>query len=316
MASLAATASLTHPINPLIERDYYVSIGLPIEQLGNKSLQIKPVESKPYVNWSDKESSSVFNFLQKIVAVWNKNKIANQYLIFGKQRSGEKSFSWEAVPYYNPSNIISRFWQQFTILWRITFGGMTITDAKKQNQIDEYKQLFTGFSSSMHESAKKTDDIVRSNDAFCKSEVIEKQLVLAGRKINVLFNYAPIGFGGERLHFLIVPKEHKSKFSDLSEEEYLEVTKVSQKLIQHFTSTRTIEDVYLFHKTGVDAGQTIPHWHQHIILTSNKTQNFFGRLTVLKNMLIGGSSPMKGAELADRIQSLKAELKYLELKND
>ena len=59
-----------------------------------------------------------------------------------------------------------------------------------------------------------------------------------------------------------------------------------------FKQTRKAEDIYLFHKTGIDAGQTVPHWHMHLIVTANKTQGFFGKLTVLKNMLFG-SSPMK-----------------------
>ena len=309
----AAALSVAHPLlaQGIVAIDGEIELSVPRAQLANKSVQIVSSEGKSYVDWSAEKRSSVFRLLQKTAEVWKRNGIAEQYLIYGKQESGGKAFSWEAVPYYTPSNIIGRIWQQFVVLWRTTFGGAVLTEVRQQQEAEFYKRLF---SPSMAESAEKTAAIALGNDAFCNPAVIDRQVVLAGQKVNVLFNYAPIGFGGERLHFLVVPKDHKSKFIELSEEEYLEVTEWSQKLIQHFKSNRSIECVYLFDKTGVDAGQTIPHWHQHIVLTASKVQGVFGKLTVLKNMLFG-SSPMRGAALTDRVQALSNELKYLELKS-
>lgn len=319
MSVLAYSSGTDHVTTPpisqrVLEKEGSVSISIPERQLANKSLQITPLNSKSYVAWSIEDRSNVYAALQKTVDVWKKSGFADQYLVYGKQQSSDMSFNWEVVPYYKPSTFIGRIWQQFFVLWKITFGGTTLSESQRQKEVDEYKAVFKEFMPSVQDGAQKIMDVVQGNDAFCKAEVINKQLVLEGRSINVLYNYAPIGFGGERLHFLIVPKEHKTKFSELSEEEYLEATDVSQKLMSHFSVTREIEDVYIFHKTGVDAGQTVPHWHMHMILTSNKTQDIFGKLTVLKNMLIG-SSPMKGEELSRKVSSLKDELKFLQTKS-
>jgi diadenosine tetraphosphate (Ap4A) HIT family hydrolase len=294
---------LSHQV---IEENNTISVNIPKIQLANRSLQVAPLEDKPYVSWTDEDHSNVYHSLQKTVAIWKENNIADQYMIYGKQESGSKAFSWEAVPYQKTSNIFARFWQQLQVLWRITFGGMTTSDAQKQQQVNEYTNLFENYVPTVTESAEKVME-VSSRCPFCKEDVIDKQLVIEGRKVNVLFNYAPIGFGGEKLHFLVVPKDHKKNFGEVSEEEYVEASQVSQELIQFFNRTRSVEDVYMFHKTGADAGQTVPHWHQHIILTTSKTQDVFGKLTVLKNMLFG-TSPMKDPELARRVQSLKLEL--------
>ncbi len=250
--------------------------------------------------------------LQKTVAIWKEKGIADQYLVYGKEQPGTGvPFNWEAVPYYKPRTIIGRIWQQLSVLYRITFGGATASLTQRQKQIKEYKTSFEDSSELIQKQIKKVDDTIVGHDAFCKDEVIDKQSVLKGRTVNVLYNYAPIGFGGERLHFLIVPKKHRTRFSDLAEEEYLEATKLTQALSKHFYKTRSIQNGHIFHKTGEDAGQTVPHWHMNMILTANKAQGFFGKLTVLKNMLFG-SSPMKDAALKEKVQSLRSELEYLQ----
>lgn len=296
----------------VVEEYQSICIKIPENPLANKSLQMTTHQNHPYVDWAYEDRFNVFASLQKTVAVWREKGIADQYLVYGKQKlENDTTFNWEIVPYYKPSTIIGRIWQQFLVLWRIMFGGVKLSETQRQKQLEEYKISFKEFSPSLHGQAEKVSEVV--NDAFCKPEVINRQSVLEGRSINVLYNYAPIGFGGERLHFLVVPKVHKAKFSELSEEEYLEATELTQKLITHFSQTRPIQDVYLFHKTGVDAGQTVPHWHMHMILISNKTQGFFGKLTVLKNMLMG-SSPMKDNDLKEKVGSLRSELKHLQTK--
>ena len=61
------------------------------------------------------------------------------------------------------------------------------------------------------------------------------------------------------------------------------------------------------HKTGIDAGQSVKHWHLHVIFSTNTAQNFWGRITVIRNILFG-SSPMKRDELARKVGALRLEL--------
>lgn len=304
-------ASSSPMIPHIVEEMRAVNIVIPEKPLAHQSLQITTSPHKRYEEWNKQVRSDTYTSLQKIVSVWNASGIAEQYLVYGKQESDQPSFSWEAIPYSKTDNTIGRLWQQFLVLWRITFGGGSDSETTKQKQRDEYKRSFQEYSSSPPQIAQITDQVTSGNDAFCQSDVIEKQQVLEGRTTRVLYNYAPIGFGGERLHFLLVPKAHKPKFSDLSREEYLEATEFAQKIMTHFSHSREIQSVYLFHKTGAEAGQTVPHWHMHMILTSNKAQNVFGKMTVLKNMLFG-SSPMNDHELKERVKKLHSELEYLE----
>jgi diadenosine tetraphosphate (Ap4A) HIT family hydrolase len=150
------------------------------------------------------------------------------------------------------------------------------------------------------------EETIQGNDAFCDQKVIDKQLVFEGKEINILYNYAPIVLGEGKLHFLIVPKQHRSKFTDLTETEYLDVMQLSQKLVG-FYKGKGYHTAYLFDKTGIEAGQTVPHWHEHVVFTATKTQEFFGKLTVLKNMLFG-SSPLPSKELQIRVLLLKEDL--------
>lgn len=88
---------------------------------------------------------------------------------------------------------------------------------------------------------------------------------------------------------------------------------MTTKLVDHMTNSRkTVKNVYLLNKTGVDAGQTVKHWHLHVIFSTSTAQDFWGKITVIKNILFG-SSPMKKDELAKNIGKLRAELSGLRL---
>jgi diadenosine tetraphosphate (Ap4A) HIT family hydrolase len=278
------------------------SITIPQRSLKKNALQVSTIQEKSFLNLNDDEHISHFSLLTRIVSVWEKNKIADQYLVYAKQEKNGANFNWQIIPYNKTNNIISRIFQQFVVLFRITFGGFLLSDNQKEKLTEEYQRYFRSAKANDVFSEKK------GSDSFCKDEVIERQSVLKGKYINVLYNYAPIGFGGEKLHFLITPIRHKSKFNELSKEEYLEAEKLTQRLIDHFYKTRDINAVYFFHKTGFDAGQSVNHFHQHVVLTTNKTQDMLGKLTVLKNMLFG-SKAMSDEDLYKKVSSLREELR-------
>lgn len=298
---MSVSLSAVEP-SSIIEQNTFVSIVVPEKQLSKGSLKIAPLQEKSFSKWTVEEHSSSYDYLRKAATVWEKTGISEQYLVYGKQDlKNDAAFNWEVAPFYKTSTWAGRIWQQFLVLWRIAFGGVGPSDGQKQ--LDDYKVSFGQISS----QAARVDETARGNDAFCNPEVVKNQTVLEGRTVNVLYNYAPIGFGGEKLHFLIVPKKHRTKFSDLSKEEYLEATEKAQQLMFHFTASRSVQDAYLFHKTGEDAGQTVSHWHLHLILTAGKTQDILGKLTVLKNMLFS-ASPMKNSELREKVESLRSEI--------
>ncbi len=224
---------------------------------------------------------------QESLKVMKNQATSESYMFIAK----EPSFTWEYVPYAPCKTAIGRAIQQIQVVWRIAFGG--IPTSQKESQITKNVQK------------------AAENDAFCKASTIDKQWVITGKKVNVLFNYAPIGLGGEeRLHFLIVPKAHRTRFTDITRDEYRESMQFATKLISHFKKTRKSSHAYLFHKTGRDAGQTVPHWHMHLIFAQTKAQDFLSKLQLVKNILFG-STPLKADLLQKRVLELREELRAI-----
>jgi len=277
---------------------------VPSNQLLDQSLHIV-APNKQFNNWSVQNHADSYLFMQFIARAWKSSNFTDQYLIYGKINSNP--FTWEMVPYQKCYTYIGRAFQQLQVLWRTVFGGMKISEESCNTQVKRYELLL----GTPAETIEVSDRCSRSNDSFCNDDTIERQWVVTGKKINVLFNYAPIGFGGERLHFLVVTKEHRETFTDLTEEEYCESLELTARLVDHFTETRkNVKSVYLLNKTGVDTGQTVKHWHLHVIFSTNTAQDFWGKMTVIKNILLG-SSPMKKEDLAKRVGDFREELANL-----
>ena len=275
---------------------------VPEHPLAPNSLRIEPKKDvKKFTDWNDINIQETHVLIQRIVDVWQKMGITD-YLIYGKESDDSKSaFGWEIVPYRHNEWRFWRFWNQLKVLWNISFGSLSTDKTGMNKVITDFEKNRKKFIQASYPQNLS----IRGNDAFCNQKIIEKQRVFEGRTVNILYNYAPIG--KEKLHFLIVPKEHHVKFSDLTMEEYEETMKLSQKLI-NFYKSKGIKTVYLFDKSGTEAGQTVPHWHEHVVFTATKTQEFIGKLTILKNMLIGSSS-LSDDKLKKQVEYLKNELR-------
>lgn len=272
---------------------------IPSKQLQGHSLQVI-APGKQFKDWSARMHAESYRFLQRIAQGWKNSHFTDQYLIYGKIDAN--IFRWEIVPYRKCRTCIGRIVQQLQVIWRTVFGGITVSKESCKQQSDWYHQLLSKFIPVKRSSRASTHD-----DAFCKQGTIDRQRVIEGKRVNVLFSYAPIGYGGEKLHFLIIPKDHCEMFTDITQEEYCESLSLTKKLIDHFTNTRnTIKNVYLYHKTGIDL-QTVRHWHLHVIFSANTAQDFWGKITIIKNTLIG-SSAMKNDDLVKKVSGLRKEL--------
>lgn len=284
----------SHAVQPL-------QVRVPEKQLIDQSLQIVAPD-KRFTDWTGQNHAESYEQMQRIAQAWKNSHLTDQYLIYGK--SDANPFQWEIVPYQKCRTFIGRIVQQLQVLWRTVFGGMVVTKDSRQKQTKKYEELLNNLPA--FNKPSKASNV--SNDSFCKKDTIDRQWVVTGAKVNVLFNYAPIGFGGERLHFLVVPKEHRETFTDVTKDEYCESLELTTKLVNHFTNHRkNVNNVYLLNKTGQDAGQTVKHWHLHVIFSTNTAQDFWGKMTVFKNILLG-SSPMKKDDLEKTVRALRAEL--------
>lgn len=276
---------------------------LPNHQILDHSVQVI-TPCKKFTDLSEQHHSDSYQFLQRIVQIWKNSCIADQHLTYAKINSD--SFTWDVVPCPKCHSWISRKIQLIILVFRILFGGKTVTNESRQQQLSKYGSMLNKTPNAIEPPSIPS----KGEDVFCKKEVIDSQSVLEGNKTQIIFNYAPIGFGGERLHFLIIPKQHRETFSELTKEEYCESLALSQKLIKHFSATRKVHNVYLQHKSGKDAGQTVYHWHLHVIISTNKSQEFWGRLTFLKNIIFGPSI-LSPKELEKTVDGFKKELAYL-----
>lgn len=287
---------------PIIYMGETMNVIVPKCPLATGSLEIVPnTNTRNFTEWNDFDGFETYKFLQHIIRIWEKEGITD-YLIYGKESNSKSIYSWEIVPYPKRG---WRILKQFKVLWNITFGGTCLSKAERYKVAQDIQKNTDAFSE-YHKQIESIKKIAQESDAFCNQKVIEKQLVYEGKEIYVLYDYAPLVLSNDKLHFLIVPKEHRSKFSDLSRTEYLESMQLSQKLIK-FYKEKGYNTAYIFDKNGVESGQTVPHWHEHIVFTATKTQDFIGKLTVLKNMFIG-SSPLPQKELQTKVQLLRKEL--------
>ncbi len=101
------------------------------------------------------------------------------------------------------------------------------------------------------------------NCIFCKIinneipsyKIYEDDLVLAFLDIN------PASKG----HVLIIPKKHAQDIFEI-EEKYLErIISVAQKVANKMKNSLNVDGVNLYHASGVQAEQSIFHFHLHVI---------------------------------------------------
>lgn len=283
--------------------------------LAEKAVIITTEDPKPYSDWTVPESFGAFLAFKEIANVWQAIGLEDEYLVYGRQRLGSEdtSFHWEAVPYYKTTNWFSEVWQQLVVLCKIAFGALGISEETLNAWYEEYTTAFAQYKSQNQDEAIQVEPEIEAErkDPFCNPVQIEKQCVLEDVNVRVLYNYAPLGLGEEKLHFLFMPKRHEADFNQFTDDEYLEIADLSKKLIVHFSENRHIEDVHLFRKFGKGAGQTVFHGHLHMVLTATKTETYWGYFKVAMNILFN-SRPLPEDILRDSVEGFKRELKPIQ----
>ncbi len=262
----------------MISADYVIDegsdwkISIPQQRLASNSVLI---ERK-----GDSNSSELFSMMQKVVRLWEKQGISNYLVYKSSQETG-----WEMVPYSgNPASTwdkIRAFGRQFLVLSRVTFGR-----AEFSAQVSEKPTPLVA-------TVQKV-----AQDAFCTKSVIDSQLIWEGKHICVLYNYAPIGQEG--LHYLLVPKAHREKFTELNQDEFDEVQQFAGELIDKYPGHLC----YRYHKTGLLAGQTVPHFHEHVVFIRPQ-HDLKGKLSVFYRMVMP-PTPLSSVELNKRVTDLRA----------
>lgn len=66
-------------------------------------------------------------------------------------------------------------------------------------------------------------------------------------------------------HLVVIPKAHTADFSDTEEKTLAEVMRTVKKVSHHLVHVAGYEGVNLLHASGSAAGQSVPHFHLHLI---------------------------------------------------
>ncbi|CRX39064.1 HIT family protein [Estrella lausannensis] len=296
--------NLEHPLNNqiLLHAGNELLVEVPEKSLASGSLQIQSITERLTISeWTPTMHREAFDLMQKIASIW-KQKGITDYLIYGKEAAG-KSFCFEMVPYEKSAFSIFR---QLKVLFGITFGAFADSMEKREAVAREYEGVRDLFSEALADLSDRVDSLSSHDDAFCKESTFARQCVFEGRTISVLQDYAPLATEEEKLHLILVTRQHRDSFSDISEEEYLESAGMMSKLISHYRE-KGFSTTYIFEKIGRPAGQSVPHRHLHLVFTKQESEELLGKLLVLKKMVLGASK-MPDEELRRRVESLRAEL--------
>jgi len=302
--------SATKPEQAVVYQGYYMKVVVPPAPLAAGSLRIESSIKNidQLSDWKYFQHTETFELITKIVKIWKDANFAESYMVFGKVSADETTFAWEIVPYPKTKWVIVKVWNQFKVLWNITFGGKTL-DASAKNRVTDFYARHEKTFSDIPPSEPDLPD--QSDCYFCKSSkksVIDAQLVHQGMNIRILHDHAPL-LGKDKPHLLLMPNKHRPRFEDLRNEEYLEISQDRSALL-HLYEKKGYRTFYIFNKSGKEAGQSVGHLHEHFVPTASKINEFFGKLTVLKKMMLPFlSSKMKKEELEERVKITKIDLK-------
>jgi histidine triad (HIT) family protein len=98
---------------------------------------------------------------------------------------------------------------------------------------------------------------------FCKlaNGDIPTRTVYEDQEFRVILDMSPISRG----HSLILPKEHMSDLYELSANSAQKIIPLAQKIAVHMRDKLGCDGLNLLQNNGEAAGQTISHFHLHMI---------------------------------------------------
>ncbi|MCB1149011.1 MAG: HIT family protein [Chlamydiia bacterium] len=259
-AAVPAPVLHDHPCD--FHRGEAVKITTPLTPLSGDSVSVISTNNRQrFKQWKAAEHEESFYALRSVAACWQQRGYAQDYLILGKTSPGLKSerFSWEAVPY--PAGGWSDL-KQISVMWKVAFGVDPISEEERIHLADQNRTRFQKPIPHLTEAHPAET----ASDPFCDPEVLAKQTIYRGKKVSLLYDHSPMRLGGEMPHFLVITNAHKTHFEELSPDEYIEAMQVANAVASYFQEAQPKSTLYFLHKKGRPAGQTVPHWHMHIIV--------------------------------------------------
>jgi len=103
----------------------------------------------------------------------------------------------------------------------------------------------------------------QDNCIFCKiiAGEIPSYTLYEDEKFKVILDMGPATKG----HALILPKSHYANFYEQPEEDSVDTIKLAKKMMQRMTDKLKCDGFNIVQNNGEVAGQTIFHYHMHLI---------------------------------------------------
>lgn len=107
-----------------------------------------------------------------------------------------------------------------------------------------------------------------NNCIFCR--IIEKEIpskvIYEDNDFLAILDIAPATRG----HVLIIPKEHAETMSELSDDKLSKILILAKKIVAAMKEVNGFTDYNIIQNNGEIAGQSVHHYHLHIIPRYNK----------------------------------------------
>ena len=135
------------------------------------------------------------------------------------------------------------------------------------------------------------------NCIFCKiiNGEIPSNTIYEDDDFKVILDAGPASRG----HSLILPKEHYANLFELDGEIAAKVLPLAKKLAAHMKDVLQCDGINVLQNNGEAAGQTVHHFHVHLIPRYEKDNN--------KSLLTWAQADISSEEMAEIRQSLELD---------
>ncbi|MCB1118095.1 MAG: HIT domain-containing protein [Chlamydiia bacterium] len=205
---------------------------------------------RAFSEWTDEDLEQTFDLLLQV------SNHFEHFVVVGSH--GDRGFRWHIMP-------VNGYLNQINVVRRMILGGF---ENPNHGEPELTKNTFTPTPSP-------------SYNPFTDQQVIDRQHLAEGSVSRVLYNYAPL----IEPHLLFIPKQWRGDFRALDKSEFLEMCQMASIAMSRMSGTS-----YLFFKNGKPAGQSVPHFHFHLVSAPDERTALFAKCKIIKNILIGPSA--------------------------
>jgi histidine triad (HIT) family protein len=101
------------------------------------------------------------------------------------------------------------------------------------------------------------------NCIFCKivSGEIKSWTVYEDNENKAFLDINPASEG----HTIIIPKKHYNNLYDIPEKNLKSIICLAKKIAKSYKTSLGINEVNIMHASGINAQQSVPHFHMHIV---------------------------------------------------